>query len=244
MASDNERYYLEYYPRYGDVFSAEDTSRQVDFISRVCGLSSPSRVLDVGCGSGRHSIELARRGFDVTALDASETLLATARQRASESGVSIRFIHARIEDIASAEEFSAVVSMWTSFGYFGPEGDMDAMRRMSNALVPGGVLLLDAGNWIGPAEARDWDEYEDHFELVERKLRLPERRSDTTIISVEKADGSVRRYGLHIYLYTPARLRQMMRAAGLVPVGVWGSCNLEDEFQIKKSHQCVVAARK
>src|SRR5262249_22839496 len=108
-----------------------------------------ARILDVPCGFGRHSIELARRGFRVTGVDISPKLLRTARRNAAVRGVQVEFRRADMRELAYRNRFDAVLNLFTSFGYFGDVGDLWFLRTLRRALRPGGWLILHLIN-------RDW----------------------------------------------------------------------------------------
>ena len=83
-------------------------------------LPPEGRILDLACGYGRIAVPLARRGFQVTGLDLSKPLLAIARERAAQAGVTVEWRRADMRDIPSewSGQFDAVISIWNSFGYF------------------------------------------------------------------------------------------------------------------------------
>ena len=108
-------------------------------------------VLDLCCGPGRHSIELARRGFRVTGVDRSSFLLGRARDLASEAGVDVEWVRQDMRRFARDEAFDLVLSMFTSFGYFDdPSDDVAVLRNVHRSLRPGGTLVLDAAGkeWL------------------------------------------------------------------------------------------------
>src|SRR3989304_7753412 len=85
-------------PLYFELYEAEDSKKAVREVSQavaLLGLTPPARILDVPCGYGRHAAECARRGFTVTGVDAAETQLNRAREKARAAGVSIEF---RLQD--------------------------------------------------------------------------------------------------------------------------------------------------
>jgi 2-polyprenyl-3-methyl-5-hydroxy-6-metoxy-1,4-benzoquinol methylase len=126
--------------------TAAQISRQVDFLEQSLGLSKGAMVLDVGCGLGLHSIELARRGHLVVGLDLSLAMITRAAETAQEQGLKINFLHADIREIAFDGAFDAVICMGTTFGFFDDDANRDVLNRLYQALRPGGRILLDVVN--------------------------------------------------------------------------------------------------
>ncbi|HYX86935.1 MAG TPA: class I SAM-dependent methyltransferase [Gaiellales bacterium] len=129
---------------------AEATAAEVDFLALALGLTDGARVLDLACGHGRHSVELARRGCVVTWVDLSEPSLELAATRAAEAGVDVRLELADMRRIGFEGEFDAVINMFTAFGYFADEADDRlVLERVAAALVPRGACLLETINPVG-----------------------------------------------------------------------------------------------
>jgi cyclopropane fatty-acyl-phospholipid synthase-like methyltransferase len=142
-------WYRDYFDRtflrvYGALLTAERTAAEVDAIRELLRLPAGARLLDVGCGWGRHSIELARSGFEVTGVDLSPLLLEEAERLAAAAGVGVRWLHADMRRLDFHGEFDAALSLFSSLGYFGGDaGDLRVLRGIRRAVRPGGLLLLD-----------------------------------------------------------------------------------------------------
>lgn len=124
---------------------------QVSFVERVLALEPRSRILDLGCGSGRQTLELARRGHRVLGLDAVETPLAEARAAARQERLNIHFLKSDTRQIPYKNDFDAVVCLSTAFGLLPSErDDAKVLESVVKALKPGGQLLLDLLNkeWL------------------------------------------------------------------------------------------------
>ncbi|TBR21670.1 class I SAM-dependent methyltransferase, partial [bacterium] len=125
----------------------ERTRFELPFLKRVLGLKPGTRLLDICCGVGRHSLPLARAGMDVTGLDVSPVYLAEARRRAKKAGLSVRLVRGDMRRANFAAEFDAAMNLWTSFGYFSTAAeDLAALRAARAALKPGGLFLLETIN--------------------------------------------------------------------------------------------------
>jgi SAM-dependent methyltransferase len=121
------------------------TEQEVDFLVDALGLAAGDRVLDVGCGPGRHSLALARRGFDVTGVDLSDDFIALAREAAASERLSVRFEVVDVRDLAFEAEFDAAVCLCQGgFGLLGGRDEPAAFGRIAAALRPGGRLALTA----------------------------------------------------------------------------------------------------
>jgi 2-polyprenyl-3-methyl-5-hydroxy-6-metoxy-1,4-benzoquinol methylase len=126
---------------------AEDlTRREVDFLEQALSLRGIETVLDLACGGGRHSIELARRGISVVGLDAAAPVLAHARAQASELGLSVTFVQGDMRELAYAGRFDAVLVMNSSLGFFDDATNRQVLAGAARALAPGGRLLLQCIN--------------------------------------------------------------------------------------------------
>jgi ubiquinone/menaquinone biosynthesis C-methylase UbiE len=138
----------DYYEAYKDQYSAEETRAEVEGIIQRLELAPGARVLDVSCGFGRHSVELAKRGFRVTGLDLSPHLLRHAREAADRAGVQVTWITADMREIPVPEEpYQAVVSLFSSFGLLGTDQEeLKVARAMAGALAPGGKALIETVN--------------------------------------------------------------------------------------------------
>jgi SAM-dependent methyltransferase len=115
----------------------EMTDADVDFIETL--IEPGSRVLDVPCGSGRHSLALAARGHRVTGIDISEEAIGHARKAPAD----VEFRVADMRDIPQTGEFDAVVCLGNSFGYLEPADLTVFVAAAAAALRPGGVFVVD-----------------------------------------------------------------------------------------------------
>jgi SAM-dependent methyltransferase len=218
--------FREDYYRFEGRHTPEDRTRaQVDFVERALALSPGERVLDLCCGWGRHSVELATRGYRVTGLDLSESELALARRAAERAGVDIEWVHADMRDVPPGP-FGGVINLWTSFGYFADEAENQrVLDGMGRALRPGGRFLLDHWNMFWamaqPSEQRV-KRYDDGALMLDsRELDLRTGRIQAEFIFVEQ-DGTRHRHPISVQGYTPWDLERMLRQAGLRVVEVWG----------------------
>lgn len=137
-----------YYEAYGDEFAPEQTRAEVDGVVQLLGLMPGARILDLCCGFGRHSLELARRGYRVTGLDLSPDLLRHAREAVEAEGLEIAWVEADMREIPVPEQpYDAVLMLFSSFGVFdNDEEEVKVVQSVARVLRPGGRLLVDTLN--------------------------------------------------------------------------------------------------
>ncbi len=135
----------------GKTYSPAGTAQEVSFIAEVLGLRAGADILDLICGYGRHAIELAKRGYRVTGVDATEAFLKIAGQKAAEEGALVTFRRLDMRELDYDGEFDAVINMFAAFGYFSDEENAAVLGKVSVALRPGGLFLIDLLNrdWMG-----------------------------------------------------------------------------------------------
>lgn len=188
-------------------------------------LEGGAAVLDLCCGPGRHSLELARRGFRVTGVDRTARFLEEARRRAEGEGLAIEFVQGDMRTFHRPEAFDAVINLFTSFGYFDdPEEDRQVLENVYASLKPNGKLLLDVMGKEVLARIfreRDWFEQDGALFLEERKLLEGWSRIETRWIIVR--DGKREEFTLKLRLYSGAELRALLRKVGFRRVELFGN---------------------
>jgi SAM-dependent methyltransferase len=187
------------------------TGQEIDFLVDALALTPRMRVLDAGCGPGRHAVELARRGFEVVGVDTSPEFLALARAQAD--GLPAEFREIDVRALPFEREFDAVICLCQGgFGLLGGEQDeLAVIGHFARALRPGGRLAISAFSayfavrQLEPDESFDADTGVDHERCV-----------------VRDTDGAERPFDLWTTCYTPRELRLLAERAGFVVDGVFG----------------------
>lgn len=107
------QWYEEFFQNYAETYDKEiftqGTVGEVQFIEQEIGFDKSKKILDIGCGTGRHDIELARRGYTVTGVDLSTSQLERARLKARDAGVSVEFRQADARELEFDNEFDTVI---------------------------------------------------------------------------------------------------------------------------------------
>ena len=199
-----------------------ESAAQAAAAARLVGCPPGARILDAGCGNGRHAIPLAMAGYDVVGLDGSRRLLAAARRSAR--GVRRpRLVHGSYAALPfAAGSFDAVMSLGTALGYAGEAGDEAALREFQRVLAPGGRLLIETlhGGEIGarlpeheerPLASRGVLRFERRFDRSRGLMQETQRFDDGS------GDYLPRSYELRVY--TEHELRRLLEHAGFTVLG-------------------------
>lgn len=187
------------------------TAQEVAFLIDALALEPGMRVLDAGCGPGRHAIALAQRNINVVGIDLSPDFIALAHNEATDLPAEFR-----VQDVRELDDdsvFDAVICLCQGgFGLLGGRDDeLDVIAKFARALTPGGRLALSAFSSYFVVRHL---EPEDHFDAV--------AGVNHECATVRGPDGAERPFDLWTTCYTPRELRLVARGAGLVVDGVFG----------------------
>jgi cyclopropane fatty-acyl-phospholipid synthase-like methyltransferase len=222
---------------YMDNVFTRATVAEVDFLVEHLGLRPGMRVLDMGCGTGRHSIEMARRGLDVTGVDLSDAMLREARQAAETAGVRPRFVQCDATAYRADQRYDRAICLCEgAFCLLGqsddPVGrDLGILRNIAEALVPGGRFMLTTLNAARMFRAHDKPDFQGTFDL----------RTLVQTYDMEEGTGDQRvRVCVRERHYVATELELMCRTVGLTvdhigggTAGNWGLRPIDpDEIEL------------
>jgi SAM-dependent methyltransferase len=197
---------------------------EVDQVTALLDLEPGAAILDLGCGPGRHSLELARRGFCVTGVDRTALYLEQARRRAEEEGLTIEFIQEDMRRFCRPDSFDTALSLFTSFGYFDTsEENQQVLVNVHSSLKDGGKLIVELmGKEVLARvfQARDWQEQDGVFFLQERQVSDDWTRMENRWILLKEQ----RQYDFRVshWIYSAAELSAMLRDSGFGSVAAYG----------------------
>lgn len=207
----------------------EATHREIDAVETILHLRKGARVLDLACGAGRHSIELAKRGYRMTGYDLSEALLKTARSSMRAAGVKVDFVQGDMRELRYRAAFDAVINMFSSFGYFDSmEQDRKVLEGVARALKARGKFLMDRFNREALAyelPLQGWRVGTDGSVILqEDTFDVLRGRYDTRQIVIDR-DGTREHLG-SVRAYTLPELKDLFDATGLPIHRVLGGLDL------------------
>ena len=208
----------------------EQTQEEADFVQQALGLALGSKVLDVPCGGGRLSLELASRGYQVTGVDISLPLLDAAKVEADVQRLAIDWEHRDMRDLPWPGEFDGAICFWSSFGYFDEQGNADFLKAVSDALKPGARFLLDTP--LIETRLPEMESEEKVWWQAGELLALEDRRFDHVSSRVESEwtfvhRGQIEKKPLSLRLYTYRELCSLLELAGFGNHLAYGTVDLE-----------------
>lgn len=221
MSTNNwEALFDAHAPQYMNNSFTKNTIAEVDFVIDTMKLSIGSTVLDVGCGTGRHSIELAKRGYKVTGVDISSGMLSEAKKSAATANVHVEWIQSDAVKYSPDRHYDAVICLCEgAFGLVGKdeepiEHDMAILNHISDALKPNGRFILTTLNAYSKIRSLTQEnvnsgrfdpltmveQYHDEWDLPggKKQVEMKERR------------------------YFPFEMKHMFEQAGLKVEHIWG----------------------
>lgn len=213
-----EEFFDAHAPVYEENVFTRNTLAEADFLVEELSLQPEASILDVGCGTGRHAIELARRGYAVTGIDLSSGMLSRAEAAAAAAGVNVHWVRADATRFALPGAYDGAICLCEgAFGLLGRADDpieqpLSILRNISRSLKPLAKAVLTVLN--GAAMFRKFtnaDVAEGRFDplaLVESSEHPP--REGLPPVAVRERG------------FVPTELRLLVRLAGMSAVSLWG----------------------
>ena len=241
-----ESFFDDSYGRMGlEVIEEERTKKEVNFIVDALALKKSERILDLACGTGRHALELARRGFTgVTGLDYTEEYLEKAHAQKTAEDLNVRFLQGDMRDIPFENQFDACFNYFTSFGFFAdPRDNEKVIASVAKALKPGGRFLLETihrDQMVRNFVRQGW--YERNGEYVLKKFDVD--LTTSTLISTWTyiREGKATSREVKLRMYSLHEIIAMLERNRLKFVDVWG--NKEKGPLTWDHHRMIIVARK
>ena len=229
MAQWYETLFADFGKTYDKECFTQGTIGECDFIEKEIGEDKSVRIIDIGCGTGRHSVELARRGYRITGIDLSESQLARAREKAGRLNLDVSFLKHNARNLPFANEFDLAI-MLCEGGFPLMETDEMNYQILQNAarsLTAKGKFIFTTLNGLFPlfhsvkdflaAAAQEGNAtYKNHsFDLMTFR--------DHNITAVE--DDSGKRIELHCNerYYVPSEITWLLKSLGFASIEIFGA---------------------
>lgn len=228
-----KQWYEELFANYGQKYDqesfAQGTLGECNFLEQEISYDKTTRILDIGCGTGRHSIELARRGYRVVGVDLSLSQLGRAKEIAAALGVAVDFRQGDARQLTFSQEFDLAIMLCE--GAFPlmetDEMNYEILRNAAQALVPGGKFILTNLNGLFPlfnsmqdfpaAEAKSTDaQYALHtFDLMTFR--------DHNVTTFEDDSGHKKGLVCNERYYVPSEMTWLLKSLGFQSIDIYGA---------------------
>lgn len=236
----------------------QGTLGECDFIESEVNADKSVRILDVGCGTGRHVIELAKRGYEIVGVDLSECQLARAREKAEAAGVSVEFIQADARELRFGEEFDLAI-MICEGGFSLMETDemnFAILRGATEALKPGGKFIFTCLNGLFPlfhsvkdfmdkAKAEAGGEVDADYDSLSFDLMTFRERNTVT---VDDDSGETLTLDCNERYYVPSEISWQLKSLGMNEPEIFGAklgaFSREDKLQTDDFEMLVIAEKR
>lgn len=221
-----EQLFENYAKSYDKEVFTQGTKQEVDFIENEINFNKKTTILDVGCGTGRHSIELVKKGYQVTGIDLSGDQLKAAKEKAKAAGLQVNFIQMDARNITLAEKFDLAI-MLCEGGFSLMETDEENFAILKNVverLQPGGKFIFTNLNVLYPIFNSLKKFHNENLvtgTLKNHSFDLMTFR-DTNRMEITDDDGNIRELDCNERYYAPSEISWMLKSLGMQNIGIYG----------------------
>lgn len=257
-----KQWYETLFENYGEKYDnecfAQGTLGECDFIEKELQHNKSLHILDVGCGTGRHSIELAKRGYKVTGIDLSENLLCKAREKAVKEKLSIDFIQHDARNLPFNQEFDVTI-MLCEGGFPLMETDemnYEILKNVTKSLEEKSKFIFTTLNGLFPIY-NSIDEFHENVDSEERREGNATYHStnfdlmtfrDYNITTFTDDNGKEHKLECNERYYTPAEITWLLKSLEFKTIDIFGAklgaFSREDKLTTKDFEMLVIAERK
>ena len=209
------------------------TRAEVDRVLRLVDPPEGAAIVDVGCGVGRHSVELARRGFRAIGLDPMEPFISEAREFARRAGVEVEFYVGGLGDIEGTNAYDLAWLFDLPLGYVSRDELVSALAGLGRSLVPGGRLLLIPQCVSEDHQSRNsWRRDEGTYMLVQDTAD-PSGLAEEEFVRIDPESATIERFIDRRVLYTLQGVQSLLEESGFLQVALHGTLQAGEKHEIR-----------
>jgi SAM-dependent methyltransferase len=228
-----KQWYETFFENYGQKYDSENfthgTVGECDFIEREINFDKSLKILDVGCGTGRHAIELTKRGYRVTGIDLSASQLKRAGEKAKADNLMIDFQQQDARNLPFNSEFDVAI-MLCEGGFSLMETDemnFEILRNVTKSLKPQAKLIFTAPNALFPLH-HSVDDF--HASVVEEGNSVCRNNTfdimtfrESNIVEFEDDSGNKKRLDCNERYYVPCEITWLLKSLGYKAIDIFGA---------------------
>lgn len=224
-----ELLFENYGQKYDHELFTKGTVGECDFIEQELNYNKELKILDVGCGTGRHAIELTMRGYRVTGIDLSESLLKKAREKAVSQGLDIEFLRHDARNLPFVQQFDAAIMLCE--GAFPlmetDEMNFEILKNVSKSLKPKAKLIFTTLNGLFPLfySINDFHQTEtagDNAVYHSKGFDLMTFR-DYNVTRITDDSGEVKEMECNERYYVPSEISWLLKSLGFARIDIFGA---------------------
>jgi 2-polyprenyl-3-methyl-5-hydroxy-6-metoxy-1,4-benzoquinol methylase len=246
-----EDLFKNYSHRYDQESFTQGTIGEVDFIENEIDHNKSVKIIDVGCGTGRHSIELAKRGYKVTGIDLSTDQLQRAQEKAGEAGVKITFEQKDARNFCYPNQFDLAIMLCE--GAF-PLMETDEMnfqiiKNIHDSLAPKGKLIFTTLNGLFPLFHSVKDFINNNFEKAESSGNTFDLMTfrDYSVFEIVNDLGETKLLECNERYYVPSEITWLLKSIGFKNIAIHGATlgafSREDKLTTEDYEMLVIAEK-
>ncbi len=248
-----EALFENYGRKYDDECFTKGTIGECDFIEKELNFNKELKIIDIGCGTGRHSIELAKRGYLTTGIDLSESLLEKAREKAKHSNVNVDFLKCDACNLPFENQFDVAIMMCE--GAFPlmetDEMNYEILKNVSQSLKEKSKLIFTTLNGLFPLfhsinDFHSENVNEDNATYHSKSFDLMTFR-DYNITKVVDDNGVEKELECNERYYVPCEITWLLKTLGFTKIEIFGAkmgaFSREDKLKTEDYEMLVIAER-
>ncbi len=226
-----KQWYEVLFENYGKKYDEEPftqgTIGECDFIENEINYNKNVRILDIGCGTGRHSIELTKRGYTVTGIDLSESLLGRAREKATQQNITVDFQQQDARTLSFANEFDLVIMLCE--GAFSlmetDEMNYQILRNATLALKENGKIIFTTLNGLFPLfhSVKDFINSNSSGDTVSENTFDLMTFREHSVYETQDDDGKKLSLHCNERYYVPSEITWLLKTLGFQTIDIFGA---------------------